>query len=362
MKQRRAWLGVARFYFEQLILNHPGWLVVHAVVVVHFLLNYKLGLLFCWLLLSGLPFASANLLPVHLPISRKHVFALSLLPSLVVLVVAVGISLGQTQSRGIGQGTELELSATPVAFEPRDKGELEARVLHVPAHLWQLSWGAPPMIELEEVSPIQPQSVQLFGALHAYNPYTVSLGDPLPDVGKQLSRALHDCCRISITPEQAATHARYAEAGGLDSLYEAARRLQSIPLSMLALQFWLTVVALLVTIRVGCRAFAIRRSWRRLPRLSTFMALGVFALMVGLYVGFVGSQSASADVVWTPLLTLQVALAQLARVTEVASWLFVPLAVASLWPLYRWAANRYSQLELPLRAGGTLGAASARRE
>src|SRR5690606_41358768 len=49
----------------------------------------------------------------------------------------------------------------------------------------------------------------------------------------------------SVSPAQAAVHAHYAETGGLDSLYEAARRLQRMPVSMLALQFWLTILALL---------------------------------------------------------------------------------------------------------------------
>lgn len=349
MNDRRALWGTVRFYFEQLILRHPGWLVVHAIVILHFILNYQLGLMFAWLLLSSLPLLSANLLPVHLPVPRRLVFALSMLPSWLVLVAALGITLAQTQSRGIGQGDEVELRGTPVSFEPRHEARSEARVLTAPAHLWRLSWGPPAPIHLEETS-TEPQSVQLVGSLYAYNPFSVSLGDDSALIGRQLSSALKACCDLDVSPAQAAVHAHYAETGGLDSLYEAARRLQRMPVSMLALQFWLTILALLITVRLLCGAKAADRPSLLSKTYATRLILGATVLAsAALYLGFLASQAVPTGRIWKPLLVVQVVFAQVAHLASLVPWLFAPLAVVSLWLGYRWTAFHYSRLELPAR-------------
>lgn len=353
MNTSRNWFGSARFYYHQLLLRHPGWLIGHAVVLFHFLLNYQLGLLFAWLLLSTLPNVSANLLPPHLPISRRRVFGFTIFPAVVVLIACVGVSLHQTQERDIGNGNEFELRESPISFEPR-KAPLTERQLSVPAHLWRLSWGSPEPILLPDGQSRVPETLHLVGSLHAYNPYSAKMSDDLSVSGHQLARAMDACCNIRLTPAQAAMHIQQAKEGGLDTLFEAARRVQSLPGSILALEFWATLVVWMLMLSA---TFAPTRSdakWRRV--VLSGIAIALFG---ALYFGFVAGRSlggAASNGVWTPLLVLNASLAQAAQSGSSMPWLCAIVGFATLYWLYRWVELRFTQLELPRRSFGLWGA------
>lgn len=335
--------ATARFYFGQISRRHPQWLLAHAIVLLHFFLNYQLGLLFAWWLLAMLTLSSVNIVPVHLPVPRRRLFNLSLLPALVVGLVCLVVAVSQTQSRGIGTGTELNWRSSPVTFVSQSDGAGQERRLSVPAHLWRLSWGTPPASPLPS-GEIQPESFQVLGPIHAYNPYTASMSDG-PDVaGYQFSRALEACCDLRLSPEQAAAHIRYEGNGGLDTVYESARRIQTTPVALVALEFWVTAAVLFLTLR------ALMAADNGRSRLKAVLRVGAVLLITAMYMAVVAGSTHSTLVssdVWWPLLTLRAALAQAASIGAAVPWIGAALGLAVLVMLYHRASAQYERLELP---------------
>lgn len=332
-----------RFYFKQLVLRHPRWLLAHALVLLHFFLNYQLGLLFSWWLLAMLTLSSVNVVPVHLPVPRRRLFNLSLLPALCVGLVGAVLTLSQTQSRGIGTGSELDLRSSPVKFVSQSDGAGQGRRLSVPAHLWRLTWGTPPASQLP-FGELEPESFRVLGPIQAYNPYTASWSDGPEVAGYQFSRALEACCDLRLSPEQAAAHIRLEQNGGLDTLYEAARRIQTTPLSLVALEFWVSAAALFLTLRALMAADNAR------SRLKLGTRVAAVLMLTALYAGFVAGSTHTSLVstdVWLPLLTVRAALAQAATMGAAAPWICAVVGVAVLVLLYLRASARYERLELP---------------
>lgn len=336
-------ITTARFYFGQILFAHPRCLVAHGLVLMQFFINYQLGLLFAWWLLAMLTVTSANVVPVHLPVPRRRLFNLSLLPTLAVALIGLVITLTQTQSRGIGTGSEFDLRSTPVSFVSRNDGAGQEWRLSVPAHLWRLSWGVSPASPLPE-GEIQPESLQVLGPIHAYNPYTAALADGADVAGYQLSRALEACCDLHLSPEQAAVHIRYEASGGLDTIYEAARRIQTTPVALVALEFWLSAAALFLTLR-ALMAAEDGRKWLRVG-----LRVGAVLLIAFFGAAFAARSTHTALVstdAWLPLLTVRAALAQAATIGAAVPWIGAALGLALLAVLYSRAAAQYERLELP---------------
>lgn len=335
--------ATARFYFEQLLFRHPRWLLGHGLVLLHFFLNYQLGLLFSWWLLALLTLSSVNVVPVHLPVPRRRLFSLSLLPALFVGVVGAVVTISQTQSRGIGSASDFDMRSSPVKFVTETDGAGQECRLSVPAHLWRLAWGAPPPSPVP-TGELQPESFQVLGPIRAYNPYSAKWSDGPELAGYQFSRALEACCDLRLSPEQAAAHIRLEDNGGLITLYEAARRTQTTPLSLVALEFWVSAAALFMTLRGLMAAGGARSPWK------LGMRLGAIAILTTLYASFVAGSTHSSLVssdVWLPLLTVRAALAQAATVGAAIPWLAGAVALAVLVLLYSRASTGYERLELP---------------
>lgn len=340
-RQAQGARATARFYFEQVLLRHPKWLMAHALVLLHFFMNYQLGLLFSWWLLAMLTLSSANVVPVHLPIPRRRLFNLSLVPALIVGLIGAVVTVNQTQSRGIGTGSEFDVRGTPVKFVRQHDGASQDAQLSVPAHLWRLTWGEPPASQLP-FGEVHPESFQVLGPIRAYNPYTARTSDGPEVAGYQFSRALEACCDLRLSPEQAAVHILHESNGGLDTVYEAARRIQTTPISLIVLEFWVSAAALFLTLRGLMVADSSR--WR------SFARVGVVLLITLLYAGFVAGSTHSSLLssdVWLPLLTVRAALAQAATAGAALPWICLVFGVAALVGLYLRASAQYERLELP---------------
>lgn len=342
-KQSIGTRATARFFFEQVLLRHPRWLVAHALVLAHFFLNYQLGLLFSWWLLAMLTMSSVNIVPVHLPVPRRRLFTMSLMPALFVGLVGAIVTLSQTQSRGIGSGSEWDMRNTPVAFVSQSDGAGQERRLRVPAHLWRLTWGTPPMSPLP-AGEQEPESFAVLGPVRAYNPFTARWSDGPEVAGYQLSRALDACCNLRVSPEQAAAHIRFEQNGGLDTLYEAARRIQTTPLALVALEFWVSVAALFLTLG------GLMATDKAKPRLKVVLRIAAVLILTALYGGFVAGSTHSSVLgsdVWLPLLTVRAGLAQAASIGAAVPWICATLGIGVLVILYLRASSRYERLELP---------------
>ncbi len=296
-----------------------------------------------YFLLAFVPIALKNLHQLDgLPVSRRRLFALLVLPSLGILVASYGV--GKLLLAGKAGKQEW------VRFEKFDDGHF----VMVPLEYYEIAWdGKPPRSEAPWGETLAVHSAPLLkrASIAIYKPFTTGEASSLDFVAWQIGRALQAIYGTEIPVEE--IKQRYLAQGPETKVVPKSGVLtiaadhpdlmpggrgRWFPLLMLMITVpWLLLLALYL------------RGWR--PGVTTFrrrvLQIGIMVLCMALYVG--GPALSIADVwdiqiimAFCKILARQVAEALPGGVPMM--WL---VAMALGFATYRWAARQFQRIEFP---------------
>jgi hypothetical protein len=343
-----------------LVFGYPfivlwGVLISGAVLSESF--GYWMLFLSAYLLFAFLPAAMAQLYALDpLPLSRRRIFALIVVPLL--LLLSAGYGAGWTAVRLLGEPSprvRFQEAASEGVVPPYPS---QPATVRVPAGLCRIAWdGQPP----QNVSPWgeahPPWTVPLVsgGTAVLYSPYSTPEGSSPEFVALQISRAVEAVYGKSIPPSEIQT--RYLEvddqgavvprkAGGLTLRHDypdliARRGVPRFPVFML-----ITLVLYLLTSSVYFRSYRVTVSDRR--RLVIFFTLGgcLFVLHLVLTVLFI--TRAIREVAFSGVMTIFTH----AMTTFLPGGVFTLWVVCALltWGVYRFAESRFERVEAAMPA------------
>jgi hypothetical protein len=300
-----------------------------------------------WLVLGVLFGSAAYRLHVldALPVSRKRIFAIAVLPGL--LAVTLGY-VGATALRTVRLHRE-----TPVDYGQHPiVGDVDVRV---PLAYWEIGWqGEPSPLDEPDLPPWEepytPWSVRLYQGLPVvlYSPYHVPAGSSTDRVAQTLGRAVEDVYGVRISPDE--LERRYLRAGVpagglvLEEDYFGLRPSlwrQTAPLGALLCGLpWLLYLAL--TVRGGY----IRPGSDRRPRAPFALA----ALWGACLLGRLWSISAGRTTAWKLNATCAILLRKVSAALPGGALAWWGLVVVLYVFVYLLARARFDRVEVPCLA------------
>jgi hypothetical protein len=130
-----------------------------------------------------------------LPLSRRRLFAWTVLPPVVVTALGVTVGGGLVAYLSASRGMRGERVA--IAYHSDTPGKW---VVEVPARCWRLAWRPPPIVHTE-AGAVVPRAFPVLAEgwpLVAYHPYDAGTEPTAPLLAAQMSRAVQDVLGISI--------------------------------------------------------------------------------------------------------------------------------------------------------------------
>jgi hypothetical protein len=363
----KAWVIFRAFYADFGAI----WLVV----ILFLLLFWRTPTLTTWVALSAwlgwvspkLGLFSAGPFQAHLPISRRRVFILSLVPFLVFVVLG---SLFENRAlsypRAVTPGWYMK---DILAAGPRGANLDEQRLL-VPSFLWRATLDEPPMITAPNGQSRRLAGFQVVRGLPLtlYNPFDARVRDEPGFVAYQLSRALREGAWISVSPAEVQSVCSFYGPGltprqnaVLESSFPFACLNQQyamdarLPPGFSIIRIWLSGALAWLGMLHALNARRRREKWYQVAVYAYSLALWL-GLNVGGFLAFQALHGSDPTGSWPPLFTGAVLIGELTRWLQGAP-LSVGCALALSFGLMLWDAYRRFQRMEPF--SGRLPARSA---